>query len=81
MLSRIGTEPAREKLMAFVLASLGTDDLTTPGLLNVTNLRPTSWNAFLDGLRKEYGGWDGYVTKGLGFSEQDLEQIKKNLRS
>lgn len=81
MLSRLGTEPAREKLVHFAMASVGTDSMDAPGFHNLASLRPSSWNAFLDGLHDEYGGWEGYVTKGLGFSEEDLEKIKKNLQS
>lgn len=80
MLSRIGIEIAREKLTAFAVASVGITDPETPGFWNLTNLKPSYWIAFLEGLQEEYGGWDGYVTKGLGFSEEDLETIKKNLR-
>ncbi|KJZ79648.1 hypothetical protein HIM_01117 [Hirsutella minnesotensis 3608] len=81
MLSRIGTEPAREKLIHFALSTAGTTDPQEPSFRNLISLRPEFWNGFLEGLEEEYGGWDGYVTKGLGFSEQDLAKIKGNLRS
>ncbi|KAJ4209638.1 hypothetical protein NW759_013285 [Fusarium solani] len=81
MLSRIGTESAREKLGSLAMASLGVSDPETPGFWNLVSLRPSYWNAFLEGLRDEYGDWEGYVTKGLGFSATDLETVKKNLRS
>lgn len=81
MLSRLGTEPAREQLLVFAMASVGTEDMEAPGFYNVASLRPSSWNAFLEGLHEQYGGWEGYVMKGLGFSVEDLETIKKNLRS
>ncbi|KAF4969270.1 hypothetical protein FSARC_3476 [Fusarium sarcochroum] len=80
MLSRIGTEQARERLTLFVTEVLGIDDLEAPGFWNMMSLRPTFWKAFVEGVDAEYGGWDGYV-KGLGFSEEDLETIKKNLRA
>lgn len=80
MLSRIGTEVARERLAAFAMSTVGITDLETPGFWNLVNLTPSYWNAFMEGLQEEYGGWEGYVTKGLGFSEADLETIKKNLR-
>lgn len=80
MLSRIGMEPARERLSAYALAITGNSDLEAPGFWSMTNLQPSYWNAFVDGLREEYGGWEGYVTGGLGFSEGDLEMIKRNLR-
>jgi hypothetical protein len=61
MLSRIGMEPVRDKLISYAL----------------------HWNAFLDGLNERYGGWDGYITSpdGLGFSKEDLEIIRTNMRS
>lgn len=81
MLSRIGTEPAREKLLSFAMASVGTSDPDVPGFWNLASLRPTFWDAFLQGLGDEFGGWDGYVIKWLGFSQEDLHTIKKNLTS
>ncbi|KAK7424386.1 hypothetical protein QQZ08_008644 [Neonectria magnoliae] len=80
MLSRIGTEVARERLAAFAMSIMGVADLETPGFWNLVNLTPAYWNAFIEGLREEYGGWEGYVIKGLGFSKADLERITKNLR-
>ncbi|KAL6889593.1 protein-tyrosine phosphatase-like protein [Trichoderma longibrachiatum] len=81
MLSRIGTEVARDKLLKFALASVGTDDMETPGFYNLVELRPQYWTAFLEGLEEKFGGWDGYVTKSLGISEEDLVTIKNNIRS
>ncbi|CAF3445385.1 unnamed protein product [Fusarium graminearum] len=79
MLSRIGTEPARERLTQFVKATVGVEDTGVPGFWNMISLRPTFWKALVKGVDAEYGGWDGYV-KGLGFSTRDLETIQKNLR-
>lgn len=81
MLSRLGIEHAREKLGGFAMSSLGVSDPETPGFWNLVSVRPSYWNAFLEGLCDEYGNWEGYVTKDLGFSEADLEIIKNNLRS
>lgn len=80
MLSRIGIEPAREMLMQYALLSVGTTDPETPGFYNLVNLKPEYWAAFLEALNEEYGGWDGYIKKGLGLSEEDIAEIKKNLR-
>ncbi|KAI8669213.1 hypothetical protein NW754_008843 [Fusarium falciforme] len=80
MLSRIGTEQARDRLVVFIKTALGVDDPETPGFWNMASLRPTFWKAFVEGVDAEFGGWDGYVTKALGFSADDLETIKKNLR-
>ncbi|KAI1060053.1 hypothetical protein LB507_011412 [Fusarium sp. FIESC RH6] len=79
MLSRIGIEPAREKLIHFVKETVGVDDTEVPGFWNMVSLRPTFWKAFVEGVDAEYGGFDGYV-KSLGFPAKDLETIKKNLR-
>lgn len=81
MLSRVGTEVARDKLLHFAMSSVGITDPETPGFYNLVDLRPEYWAAFLDGLQERFGGWDGYVTEGLGLSEEDLATIKKNLRS
>ncbi|CAM1500890.1 Fc.00g100520.m01.CDS01 [Cosmosporella sp. VM-42] len=81
MLSRLGTEPAREKLTHFAMASVGITDPETPGFYNLVALRPSFYKAFLSGLEEEYGGWDGYATKGLGFTDEELKKIKNNLRS
>lgn len=84
MLSRVGIETQRERLLSVIMAGVGAhfkgpDD---PGLYNLSSLRPQFWEAFLEGLEDKYGGWDGYVTsqEGLGFSAADVEQIKRNLR-
>ena len=81
MLSRLGTEPAREKLIHFAFAMAGTDNIDAPGFHELVSLKPEYWAAFVDGLTEKYGGWDGYVTKALGFSEEDLAKMKKNLRA
>ncbi|OAA42118.1 Protein-tyrosine/Dual-specificity phosphatase [Metarhizium rileyi] len=81
MLSRIGTEPAREKLLHYALSTLGIADPETPGFYNLVSLRPEFWARFQDALTQSFGGWDGYVTKGLGFSDADLGKIKLHLRS
>lgn len=81
MLSRIGTEPAREKLLAFALASVGAASPDAPGFSNLVALRPEYWDAFVEGIGERFGSIEGYVTDGLCFSQESLEMIKKNLRS
>lgn len=79
MLSRIGTEPAREQLLAFAMKGSGIDTVDTPGFFNLCSLKMVCWEAFVNALDKEHGGWTGYVTKTLGFSEDDVVRIKQNL--
>ncbi|KAF4334343.1 Tyrosine phosphatase [Fusarium beomiforme] len=80
MLSWIGIEPDRERLLEFILANIDGKDTEEPGFWNMVSLRPSLWNALVQGVEAEYGGLDGYV-KGPGFSAKDLETIKKNLRA
>jgi hypothetical protein len=81
MLSRIGTEPAREMLLKFARLGTGVESDDTPGFLNLCSLRPTGWEAFVAEVTQVYGGWEGYVTNALGFSPEDLEKIQKNLKA
>ncbi|KAM7209180.1 Protein-tyrosine phosphatase-like protein [Naviculisporaceae sp. PSN 640] len=79
MLSRIGTEPAREKLLAFAMKGSGAESVDTPGFRNMCNLRPAGWTAFVKAAEEAYGGFEGYVTKTLQFSGEELEVIRRNL--
>ncbi|KAK1828267.1 tyrosine-protein phosphatase [Podospora conica] len=79
MLSRIGTEAAREILMGFALKGSGAASVDTPGFRNMCELRVSCWRRFVRGLEREFGGWEGYVTGTLGFSGEELEVIKRNL--
>ncbi|KAI0551988.1 protein-tyrosine phosphatase-like protein [Xylaria curta] len=78
-LSRIGTEPVRAMLLEF--ARKGTDAYgdDQPGFYNLTSLRKSCWEAFANAVEKQYGGFDKFVTDRLGFSQDDLAKIKKNL--
>ncbi|KAK4241329.1 hypothetical protein C8A03DRAFT_30546 [Achaetomium macrosporum] len=79
MLSRIGTEPAREQLIAFALEGSMAENVDAPGFHNLCNLRISCWEAFVRAVESQYGGFEGYVTGTLGFSEGDLAKIRANL--
>jgi hypothetical protein len=79
MLSRVGIEPARDKLMQYALASVGVTDPETPGFYNLIGMKPEYWEAFVEGMQEKYGGIEEYVVGGLGLSREDVEVIKKNL--
>ena len=81
VLSRLGTEPARDKLVGYAMQTMGITDMETPGFVNLCDIRPSFWHAFNDIVKERYGGWDGYVQKELGISADEIETIKKNLRS
>lgn len=88
LLSRIGTEVAREHLLAFAMkysrSAEGDDDGSgsfdeVPGFYNLVSLKGACWDAFAEAVGVKYGGFEGYATKELGFSKDDLVTIKKNL--
>lgn len=88
LLSRIGTEVAREHLLAFAVkhskSAQGHDHHSgsfdqVPGFYNLVSLKGACWDAFAEAVGRQYGGFEGYATKELGFSGDDLVTIKKNL--
>ena len=79
MLSRVGTEPAREMLLQYARLFTAVTDDETPGFLNLCSLRESAWDTFVSGVERTYGGWDGYVTGTLGFPADELAAIKRNL--
>ena len=81
MLSRIGTEPAREELVAFARHGAGVQSDDAPGFYNLCSLRVSCWDAFLGAVERDYGGFERYVVTTLGFSEDELAAIKRNLRA
>jgi len=79
VLSRIGIEPAREQLLAYVLKGPMAASVDSPGFKNMSNLRASCWEAFVKAVNAEYGGFEGYVRGTLGFSDEDIAKIKANL--
>ncbi len=79
ILSRVGTEPAREQLLAFALKGSMAENTDAPGFHNLCSLRISCWEAFVKAAEEQYGGFEGYVTGTLGFSEADVAKIKANL--
>ncbi|KAK1504804.1 hypothetical protein CTAM01_04111 [Colletotrichum tamarilloi] len=80
MLSRVGTEPARERLLQQARAGGGSLTFEQhPGFYNLCSLRTSCWDAFIAALQEAHGGWEGYVVGALGFSSDDLARIKDNL--
>ncbi|TXT10559.1 hypothetical protein VHUM_02064 [Vanrija humicola] len=86
MLTRLGIEPGREVMQgALRAAEAMAEAAKRPGFLNMAELRPTFWEFLENGVRERFGSWEEYVRLpyadgGLGFSEEDVGVIKKNLR-
>ncbi|KAI1336319.1 protein-tyrosine phosphatase-like protein [Xylariaceae sp. FL0016] len=79
LLSRIGTEPVRLMLLQFAMKGTNATDQDQPGFRNLCSLKRPCWDAFVEGVEKEYGGFENFVTGELGFSQDDLARIKTNL--
>lgn len=43
--------------------------------------RPENIRAFLEALETKFGGVEGFLMTELGFKAEEVEQIKKNLRT
>ncbi|EFQ31263.1 tyrosine phosphatase [Colletotrichum graminicola] len=81
MMTRIGSEPLRDVLLERAVQDNGAvNGLEDPTFQNLCNLRASTWELFVKQVKSQYGGFDGYVTGKLGFSKEDLEVIRKNLR-
>lgn len=81
LLSRIGSEPVRVDLLNFAQAGTNAPSHDHPGFYNLCSLRHSSWNAFIEGVQQEYGGFEQFVRNSLGFSDDDLDKIRANLTS
>ncbi|KAI1177167.1 protein-tyrosine phosphatase-like protein [Nemania sp. FL0916] len=80
-LSRIGTEPVRAMLIEFARKGTGAYSDDQPGFQNLVNLSKSCWRVFVEAVEKKYGGFDKFVTDELGFSENDIARIRRNLTS
>lgn len=80
MLSRIGTELAREQLLGFAMKGAGARSVESPGFENLVSLKRECWRAFIREVKRVYGGWEGYVRGVLGLSEGEVERIGRVLR-
>jgi hypothetical protein len=81
LLSRVGTEPAREQLMQFALKGSGAYSFDDPGFQNMAELREKCWDAFVAEAGKKYGGFWGYAVTELELGEDGVKKIRENLRS
>lgn len=78
LLTRVGSEPRRERLMAHALKETGCID-SDPGFCNLCNLHENSWGAFVQEVQSKYDSFEGYAMQRLGFSMEDIIEIRGNL--
>ncbi|GKT40367.1 tyrosine-protein phosphatase [Colletotrichum spaethianum] len=82
MMTRIGSEPLRQVLLERAIQDNGAERGLDDGpFYNLCSLRVSSWELFVEQINSKYGGFEGYATRRLGFSINDLEKIRNNLRA
>ncbi|KAJ5318606.1 Protein-tyrosine phosphatase active site protein [Penicillium atrosanguineum] len=85
-LTRIGIEPFREELLHEALEHLAPKHDQTETSAYIQGVRemlgsyPAVMIAFMEHLRLNFDGAEGYLRNFLGFSQQDVEAIRQNLR-
>ncbi|EXA30689.1 hypothetical protein FOVG_17954 [Fusarium oxysporum f. sp. pisi HDV247] len=79
ILTRLGSEPVRKRMLDHVADTIGCRDFDTLGVHNLCSLRRTSWDAFVNDLQEKFGGLEGYIINELDLAREDVEKIKRNL--
>ncbi|KAK2608600.1 hypothetical protein QQS21_002826 [Conoideocrella luteorostrata] len=93
-LTRIGVEPLRETMLPVVVLELSgvvqadhedaaaavQRGLQVPGVRGVLSSDAGVMVDFVERLKENHGGAEGYLTNKLGFVEADIMQIRDNLR-
>ncbi|KII95039.1 hypothetical protein PLICRDRAFT_48010 [Plicaturopsis crispa FD-325 SS-3] len=77
-LTRVGREPSR----AMVMERLAREPIfasNNEAALNMFSCRPETMIAFLRLLEEKYGGVDGYLKKYVGFGDEDIAIIRRNI--
>ncbi|GLB34077.1 putative tyrosine phosphatase [Lyophyllum shimeji] len=77
-LTRVGREPAREK----ILARLSKEPLfasNNEAALNMFTCRHETMRAFLTLLQDKYGGVEAYLKQYVNLSDDDIRQIRQNI--
>jgi len=77
-LTRVGREPAREKIMAR-LCKEPLFASNNEAALNMFTCRHETMQTFLEHFDEKYGGVDDYVKRYVGFCDEEIATIKKNL--
>jgi protein tyrosine/serine phosphatase len=89
ILTRVGLESARENLMEAFAMNMESDEVDISqlspealGMLELCGVRATAMAEFLKHFEATYeNGIEGYLTNGMGFSQTDVEAMRKNLTS
>lgn len=81
MLTRVGFEPVREALYGSLLGKKDLDESTTRGILVAGGIMYETMVQFLGFVEEGFeNGAEGYLRNKLGFTSEDIETIRANLR-
>ncbi|OCL14496.1 hypothetical protein AOQ84DRAFT_435640 [Glonium stellatum] len=79
-LSRIGIEPQRKALIRILSQWRKDWHIDTPGMLEFSAIKGSVMKAVMKMIEEKYDGMEGYAKHQLGFSNEEIEQIKANLK-
>ncbi|KAJ6160682.1 hypothetical protein N7470_004078 [Penicillium chermesinum] len=81
MFTRVALEEARENLTAALAMGSGTDHLSPEamGMIQLSGVSAKAMATFLDTFQAKYGGIEFFLITTLGFTPDDVEQMRKNL--
>lgn len=81
VLTRVGFEPVREALYGSLLGKKDLDESTTRGILVAGGIMYETMVQFLGFVEEGFeNGAEGYLRDKLGFTSEDIETIRTNLR-
>ncbi|KAG5297289.1 protein tyrosine/serine phosphatase domain-containing protein [Histoplasma ohiense] len=81
VLTRVGFEPVREVLYGSLLGKKDLDESTTRGILVAGGIMYETMVQFLGFVEEGFeNGAEGYLRNKLGFTSEDIETIRANLR-
>jgi protein tyrosine/serine phosphatase len=79
LLTRIGIERERDFLNESLKKWLGEDAMSQPGVAELGSVSPRVAKEFQELFHEKYGGAIGYCKSVLGFSDHDIDLIRKNI--
>jgi protein tyrosine/serine phosphatase len=80
LLSRIGIEREREFLRESLRQWLGDDAMSHPGVAELGSVSPRVADHWQQHLAEKYGGSRGYCKDVLGFNDDEIDVICKNIK-
>lgn len=79
--TRLSLEEARENLTEALALGAGTDHLSPEalGMVQLSGVSDKAMASFLKTFETKYGGVEFFLVTTLGFTPEDVDQMRKNL--